>query len=64
MDAKAGYAIHYGPGDGPMCGANPVGAHWTDEPEAVVGCDDCLDLATETWPTATSTGAGVSTAGK
>ena len=31
MDARAGYAIRYGPGDGPMCGADPVGAHWTDE---------------------------------
>ena len=47
MDARAGYAIHYGPGDGPMCGADLVGAHWTDEPEAVAGCDDCLELAAE-----------------
>ena len=35
------------------------------DPEAVAGCDDCLELAApRTWPTATSTGVGVSTAGR
>ena len=47
MDARIGYTVHYGPGDVPLCGEEPVGAHWTDEPKAVAGCDDCLDLVAE-----------------
>ena len=44
MDAKTGHAIHYGPGDAPLCGAEPVGTYWTDEPRIVAECSDCLDL--------------------
>ena len=40
-----GHAVHYGPGDVPLRGEDPVGAHWTDKSEAVAGCDDCLELA-------------------
>ena len=46
-DRSMGHPIHYGPGEVPLCGVDPVGAHWADEPESVVGCDDCLELATE-----------------
>ena len=48
MDARAaGHGLHYGPGDVPLCGAEPVRAHWTDEPETVAECDDCLELVAE-----------------
>ena len=47
MDARMGHAVHYGPGEVPLCGGNPVGVDWSDEPESVAGCDDCLDLAAE-----------------
>ena len=43
-DAKTGYTIHYGPGDAPLCGAEPVGTYWTDEPRTVAECPDCLEL--------------------
>ena len=46
-DRSMGYAVHYGPGDGPLCGDEPMGMHWSDEPESVVGCDECLELAEE-----------------
>ena len=47
MDARMGHSVHYGPEDALVCGEEPVRAHWSDEPEAVAGCDDCLDLAAE-----------------
>ena len=47
MDAKMGHAVHYGPGEVPLCRAEPVRALWTDELEAVAGCDDCLELVAE-----------------
>ncbi len=47
MDAKMGHAVHYGPGEVPLCRAEPVRALWTDELEAVAGCDDCLELVDE-----------------
>ena len=31
----------------PLCGEEPVGAGCTDEPEAVTGCDDCLEMVAE-----------------
>ena len=40
-------SAHYGPVEVLLCGVNPVGAHWADEPEAVAGCDDCLELVAE-----------------
>ena len=46
-DRSMGYAVHYGPGDAPICGEEPMGADWSDEPESVAGCDDCLELAEE-----------------
>ena len=48
MDGRSGYTVQYGPGALPhFCGAGPVDAHCTDEPETVAGCDDCLDLVAE-----------------
>ena len=44
MDAKTGYTIHYGQGDAPLCGAEPVGTYWTDEPRTVAECSGCLGL--------------------
>ena len=35
------------PGDVPVCGTEPVRAHWTDEPETVAECDDCLEPVAE-----------------
>ena len=46
-DRRMGHTVHYGPGDVPLCGEEPVGAHWADEPESVAGCDNCLESAAE-----------------
>ena len=51
MDAKTGRTIHYGQGDGPLCGAEPVGAYWTNEPRTVAECPDCLELVIGHEPT-------------
>ena len=39
--------MHYGPGQVPLCGKEPVGTYWSDESESVAGCDDCLELVAE-----------------
>ena len=44
IDANTGRTIHFGRRDGPDCGTEPVGAYWTDEPESVRDCSDCLNL--------------------
>ena len=44
MDAKTGRPIHYGQRDGPLCGVEPRGEYWTDEPTTVAECPDCLKL--------------------
>ena len=31
------YAFHCGLGAVPLCGDDPVGTHWADEPEPLVG---------------------------
>ena len=36
-------AIHYGPGGRPLCGAESWLAVYTDDPDQVSGCDDCLN---------------------
>ena len=46
-DRRMGHAVHYGPREVPLCSVNPVGAHWSDDPESVAGCDDCLELVAE-----------------
>ena len=44
VDAKTGHTIHYGQGDTPLCGAEPKGAYWTNDPYTVAECPDCLEL--------------------
>ena len=39
--------VHYGPGDRPLCGNNSITAVYTDEPNQVAGCADCLELVAE-----------------
>ena len=46
-DRNIGCPVHYGPGKDPLCGEEPVGTYWSDEPESVVGCDGCLELVAE-----------------
>ena len=40
-------AVHYGPGDRPICGAESWVAVHTNNPLDVTGCDDCLELVAE-----------------
>ena len=65
-DRDMGHPVHYGPRKAPLCGEEPVGTYWADEPESVVGCDDCLawNWWPRIWPTKTTTRAGASTAGR
>ena len=62
MDTRVGNAIHYGPGEVPLCGEGSLGAHWADKPGYVSGCEDFGSSPLRTWPTTTTTKAGVSTA--
>ena len=39
--------VHYGPGDRPLCGNESPFAVYTDEPDQVAGCDECLELVAE-----------------
>ena len=39
--------VHYGPGDQPLCGNESPFAIYTDEPNQVAGCQDCLELVAE-----------------
>ena len=39
--------IHYGPGDRPLCGDESPFAIYTDEPDQVAGCEECLELVAE-----------------
>ena len=41
------YAVHYGPGGRPLCGAESWLAFHTDNPDDVTGCDDCIELVAE-----------------
>ena len=42
-----GRVVHYGPGDRPLCGNDAVTAVYTDDPNQVQGCEDCLELVAE-----------------
>ena len=42
-----GRVVHYGPGDRPLCGNDSMTAVYTDDPAAVSGCADCLELVDE-----------------
>ena len=39
--------VHYAPGDRPLCGNESPYAVYTEEPDKVAGCQDCLDLVAE-----------------
>ena len=39
--------VHYGPGDRPLCGNDAVTAVYTDDPNQVQRCEDCLELVAE-----------------
>ena len=39
--------IHYGPGDRPLCGNESPFAVYTDEPDQVAGCEECMELVAE-----------------
>ena len=45
--AIADDAVHYAPGDSPLCGEDVVDALCTHEPEAMAGCIPCLELVAE-----------------
>ena len=42
-----GVAVHYSPGDRPLCGAESWVAVMTGDPALVAGCGDCLELVEE-----------------
>ena len=42
-----GSVVHYAPGDRPLCGNQSWTAEYTDEPDQVAGCNDCLELVAE-----------------
>ena len=44
---EGGRVVHYGSGDRPLCGSESMTAVYTDDPEQVHGCADCLELAAE-----------------
>ena len=39
--------VHYAPGDRPLCGNESLTVVYTDDPAAVAGCVDCLELVAE-----------------
>ena len=39
--------VHYGPGNRPLCGNESVTAVYTDDPNQVQGCEDCLEVVAE-----------------
>ena len=42
-----GDVVHYAPSDRPLCGYDSMTAVYTDDPAAVAGCPDCLELVAE-----------------
>ncbi len=40
-------AVHYAPGDRPLCGSDCPGGALIGNPDDVTGCADCLELAAE-----------------
>lgn len=47
VDPPEESVVHYGPGDRPLCGHESPFAVYTDEPDQVDGCEDCLELVAE-----------------
>ena len=44
---EAGGLFHFAPGDQPLCGDDCVARVYIDDPAAVAGCADCLELVAE-----------------
>ena len=42
-----GGAVHYAPGDRPLCGGDSMTAVYSSDPHQVTGCADCLELVAE-----------------
>ena len=42
-----GGVVHYGPGDSPLCDNDCANAAYTDDPEQVHSCADCLELVAQ-----------------
>ena len=57
-----GHSVHYGHGEVPLCGEEPVGPYWSDGPESVAGATTAWSWWPRTWPTTTTTRAGACTA--
>lgn len=47
MDSLDPKAVHYAPGDTPLCGLNSRRVAATNDPALVQGCPECLGLAAE-----------------
>ena len=47
VDPPEENTVHYGPGNRPLCGNESVTAVYTDDPNQVQGCEDCLELVAE-----------------
>ena len=47
MTEDVSIEIHYAPGERPLCGAEGWTASDTDDPAAVSGCRECLDLVAD-----------------
>ena len=47
LDPPEEAIVHYGPGDRPLCGDESPYAVYTDQPDQVVGCEECLELVAE-----------------
>ena len=47
VDPPEENTVHYGPGNRPRCGNESVTAVYTDDPNQVQGCEDCLELVAE-----------------
>ena len=47
VDPPEENTVHYGPGNRPLCGNESVTAFYTDDPNQVQGCEDCLELVAE-----------------
>ena len=47
VDPPEEEVVHYGPGDRPLCGNEGFAVVYTDEPDQVAGCEECLELVVE-----------------
>ena len=47
VSGQTSSVVHYGPEDRPLCGNDCVIAVYTNDPNQVHGCADCLELVAE-----------------